>query len=116
MDAEAPERKHVMAEYGTMETIKVQGAELATLVKQLIHEGNVRRIVVRQGDETIVELPLTVGVAGAALIPAFAIASVLAALLTDCEIDIERSDAPAGAKTAGEAGDGAAAGPTRAAA
>jgi hypothetical protein len=115
MDAEAPERKHAMAEYGTMETIKVQGAELATLVKQLIHGGNVRRIV-RQGDETIVELPLTVGVAGAALIPAFAIASVLAALLTDCEIDIERSDAPAGAKTAGEAGDGAAAGPTRAAA
>jgi hypothetical protein len=100
-----------MAEYGSRETIKIQGAELATLVKQLIHEGNVRRIVVKQGGETIVELPLTVGVAGVALVPAFAIASVLAALLTDCDIDIERSDAPASdTAVASAAGDGVAAG------
>jgi malate/lactate dehydrogenase len=100
-----------MAEYGSMETIKVQGAELANLVKQLIHEGNVRRIIVKQGGETIVEMPLTVGVAGAALSPAFAIASVLAALLTDCDIDIERTDAPADAQAAASAaGDGVAVG------
>lgn len=99
-----------MAEYGTRETIKVQGAELASLVKQLIHEGNVRRIIVKQAGETIVELPLTVGVAGAALSPAFAIASVLAALLTDCDIDIERSDtATSDTVAASEGGDGAAA-------
>ena len=99
-----------MAEYGSMETIKIQGAELTNLVKQLIHEENVRRIIVIQGGETIVELPLTVGVEGAALSPAFAIASVLSALLTDCDIDIERTDAlAADTAVASATGDGVAA-------
>ncbi len=79
-----------MANTWTMETIKVEGTQLLHLVKQLLHEGNVRRIIVKQGDQTIVEMPLTIGVAGAAISPVLAVAGVLAALLTDCTIDVER--------------------------
>ena len=54
-----------MAEARTYwETIKVEGGELLEKVKTLIHEGNVRRIVIRQGDRSIAEFPLTVGLVG----------------------------------------------------
>ena len=56
------------------EEIHVQGTDLADRVKELIHEGNVRRIIIRQGDHTIVELPLTVGVIGTLIAPLLAAA------------------------------------------
>ena len=79
-----------MSTHSTMETIAVEGAQLADKVHQIIHEGNVRRIIIKQGDDTIVELPLTVGVVGAAIAPALAVAGALAALLTNCTIEVER--------------------------
>src|SRR5579859_7153077 len=79
-----------MSAQSTIETIAVEGAQLAEVVKNVIHEGNVRRLIIKQHDETIVELPLTVGVVGAALAPALAVAGALAALLTNCTIEVER--------------------------
>ena len=63
-------------------------------MKELIHEGNVRRIVIKQDEQVVVEFPLTVGVLGAVLAPPLAAIGAAAALLTDCTIEVER-EAPA---------------------
>ena len=78
------------------ESIKVEGGELIERVKSLIHEGNVRRIVIRQGDRSVAEFPLTVGVVGTVAAPILAAVGALAALLTNCSIEVQRT-APAGA-------------------
>jgi hypothetical protein len=75
-----------------IETIKVEGGQLMDRVKQLIHEGNVRRIIVKQGEHTVVEFPLTVGVVGALLAPMLAALGAIAALITECTIEVERSE------------------------
>jgi uncharacterized protein DUF4342 len=72
------------------ETINAQGGELLEQVKRLLQEGNVRRIVIKQGEHTVVEIPLTVGVAGALIAPWLAAAGAIAALITDCSIEVER--------------------------
>ncbi len=74
------------------ETIKVEGGELLERVKQLIHEGNVRRIVIRQGDRSVAEFPLTVGLVGTVAAPVLAAVGALAALLTNCTIEVEREN------------------------
>jgi hypothetical protein len=75
-----------------MESIKIDPMQLLNEVKKLIHEGNVRRIVIKQGEQTIVEFPLTVGVVGAALAPTLAAVGAIAALITDCSIEVERGE------------------------
>jgi hypothetical protein len=79
-----------MAERTFWESIKLEGSQLLDRVKQLIHEGNVRRVVVKQGGKSVAEFPLTVGVVGTVLAPVLAAVGALAALLTDCSIDVER--------------------------
>jgi hypothetical protein len=79
-----------MAEQNRMESIKVEGGQLIDHIKRLVHEGNVRRIVIKQGERTVVEFPLTIGVVGVMLAPVLAAAGALAALLTDCTIEVER--------------------------
>src|SRR3954453_16588468 len=76
------------------ETLTATGSEIVETVKQLIHEGNVRRVTVKQNGETIAEFPLTVGLIGAAIAPAFAAMGAIAALVADCTIEIERESAP----------------------
>jgi hypothetical protein len=73
-----------------METISAEGGELLEHIKRLLQEGNVRRIVIKQGADTVVEFPLTVGVAGALIAPWLAAAGAIAALITDCSIEVER--------------------------
>jgi hypothetical protein len=87
-----------MGERTWWETTKVQGGELLDRVKQLVHEGNVRRIVISQGERTVAEFPLTAGLVGAVFAPTLAAVGALAALLTDCSIAVEReqTDAPRG--------------------
>ena len=75
----------------TKEEFKVSGEELLKKVKQLIAEGNVRRIIIKNKDgRTVVELPLTVGVVGALLAPPLAAVGAIAALVTECTIVVER--------------------------
>jgi Domain of unknown function (DUF4342) len=81
-----------MQEQTRIETIKVEGGQLIDRVKQLIHEGNVRRVIIKQGEHTVVEFPLTIGVVGALLAPALAALGAVAALITECTIEIERSE------------------------
>src|SRR6266511_4176851 len=79
----------MMPQQTTTQAIKGQGAQLIDQIKQLIHEGNVRRIVVKQDERTVAEFPLTVGVVGAAAAPYLAAIGALVALLTDCTIEVE---------------------------
>jgi hypothetical protein len=89
-----------MAKGTAWETIRGQGGQLVDEVKRLIHEGNVRRVIVRQEDRVVAEFPLTVGVVGALAAPAVAAIGALVALLTDCRIDVERQAARAGVRPA----------------
>ncbi len=79
-----------MQERTWWETIKVEGSELLDKVKELIHEGNVRRVRIKQEERTVAEFPLTVGVVGTVLAPVLAAVGALAALLTHCSIEVER--------------------------
>jgi hypothetical protein len=73
------------------EEFKVSGEDLLKKVKELIAEGNVRRITVKGKDgSTIVEMPLTVGVVGAVLAAPLAAVGAIAALVTECTITVER--------------------------
>jgi Domain of unknown function (DUF4342) len=73
------------------EQLRVTGDELLATVRKLVHEGNVRRIIIRNEEgRTLVELPLTVGVIGAALLPVLAAVGAIAAIATDCELVVER--------------------------
>lgn len=74
------------------ETTKVQGGELVDKVRQLIREGNVRRIVIKQGDRGIAEFPLTAGVVGVVFAPVLAAVGAIAALVTDCSIAVQREE------------------------
>ena len=73
------------------ETFKVKGDDLVRRVKEILHEGNVRRVVIKQGARTVVEFPMTVGVVGALAAPALAAVGAVAALLTECTIEVERA-------------------------
>jgi hypothetical protein len=89
-----------MAKGTVWETLKGQGGQVVDEVKRLVHEGNVRRVVVRQEDRVVAEFPLTVGVVGALAAPAVAAIGALVALLADCRIDVERERAAPGRKAA----------------
>jgi hypothetical protein len=79
-----------MTEKTCWESLKAEGSSAFDKLKDLVHEGNVRRIRVRQGDRTIAEFPLTAGVVGAVFAPALAAIGALVALAKDCSIEIER--------------------------
>ena len=83
-----------MADKTFWETTKVQGDRVVETVKTLIHEGNVRRIIIKQGDRTVAEFPLTAGVVGAVFAPVLAAIGALAALLNECAIAVEREAVP----------------------
>ena len=75
------------------EEITITGDELVATVKALVHEGNIRRIAVRNREgETLIEIPLTFGVVGVVLLPTLAALGAIAALVTDCTIVIERME------------------------
>lgn len=75
------------------EEFKITGDELLAKFKELVHEGNVRRLIIKsESGMTLLEVPLTIGVIGAALLPVLAAVGALAAVATDCTIVVERRD------------------------
>lgn len=73
------------------EEFKVNGEDLLRKVKELIQEGNVRRIIIKdKGGKTLAEFPLTIGVVGAVFAPVLAAVGAIAALVTECSIIVER--------------------------
>lgn len=79
-----------MADKTQWESFKVEGNQLVDRLKRLIHEGNVRRVVVQQGRQTVAEFPLTAGLIGVVVAPVLAAIGVLAAMIEDCTIKVER--------------------------
>ena len=79
-----------MTEKTWWESVKCDGGQVVDKAKQLLHEGNVRRVVIKQGDRAVAEFPLTIGGVGAALAPPLAAIGAIAALVTECTIEVER--------------------------
>ncbi|MCX6093786.1 MAG: DUF4342 domain-containing protein [Candidatus Bipolaricaulota bacterium] len=73
------------------EELKITGEELVATVKELVRQGNIRRITVKNREgKTLVEIPLTLGVVGTLLIPTLAALGAVAALVAECSIVVER--------------------------
>lgn len=70
----------------------MNAGHLVEKVKDLLHEGNVRRLIIKDGDhKTVMEIPVTVGVVGFIVAPTMAAIAALAALAADYSIDVERN-------------------------
>jgi len=79
-----------MTEKTYWESFKAEGEEIVDKIRDLIHEGNVRRVIVQHQGRTVAEFPLTVGVVGTVFAPVLAAVGALAAVLNDCSIEVER--------------------------
>jgi hypothetical protein len=80
-----------MNETQRTQEFSLNGDEVVAKVKELIHEGNIRRIIIKNEDgRTMLEVPLTIGLLGAALLPVFAAIGAAAALATRCTLVVER--------------------------
>jgi len=75
------------------ESFKAEGERVLARIRSLIHEGNVRRVVIQHDGRSVAEFPLTAGVVGAVLAPVLAAIGALIALLQDCTIHVERETA-----------------------
>ena len=84
-----------MSEKTFWESFKAGSEDVVEKLKALVHEGNVRRVVIQHQGRTVAEFPLTAGVVGAALAPVAAVTGAIIALLKDCTIQVEREDANA---------------------
>ena len=75
----------------TSESFSINGEQLLNKVKELIEEGNVRKITIKdKNGKELMSLPLTVGVVGALFAPVLAAVGALAALIGECTITVER--------------------------
>ena len=73
------------------EEFKIDGEQLLAKVKELIRAGNIRRITIKnEKGDSLIEIPLTVGVIGAVLLPVLAAVGAIAALVTKCSIIVEK--------------------------
>jgi len=73
------------------EEFQVSGDKLVAKIKELVHEGNIRRVAIKNEDgRTLVDIPLTVGVVGAIVAPQLAAIGAIAALVTNCTIVVEK--------------------------
>jgi len=75
-----------MQENTYWESLKAEGTNILDKLKDLIHEGNVRRVVIQHQGRTVAEFPLSAGVVGALLAPVLAAVGAIVALLKDCSI------------------------------
>jgi len=75
------------------ENFKVNGEELLKKVKELVREGSVRRVIIKnEKGTTLIEIPLTLGVVGAVLLPVWAAVGVIAAMVTSCTLIVEKEN------------------------
>jgi len=73
------------------EEFEVNGEALLSKIKELVHEGNIRRVIIKNEDgRTLIDMPLTIGVVGAFLAPQLAAIGAIAALLSRGTIIVEK--------------------------
>ena len=77
----------------TTEEFRVEGEKLITKIKELIHEGNIRRISIKDKEgKTVMEIPMTLGVVGILIAPQLAAIGAIAALLTEATVVVEKAE------------------------
>ncbi len=86
----------------TKEKITVSGGQLVEKVKQLIHEGNIRKVRLLHKERVLLEIPLSIGApaaaAGILVAPVLAALAAFAALVTECTIEVEKTEKDTGEK------------------
>jgi len=75
------------------EEFHINGEDLLARIKKLVHEGNIRRIIIKDKDgKTVMEIPMTFGVVGALLAPQLAAIGAIAALITEATVVVEKTN------------------------
>jgi hypothetical protein len=75
------------------EEFRVDGEKLLAKIKELIHEGNIRKVIIKEKDgKVLMEIPMTFGVVGALIAPQLAAIGAIAALLTEATVVVEKSE------------------------
>ena len=82
----------------TKEKFTVSGSQLVDKIKQLIREGNIRKVRIIHKEKTVFEIPLTIGAPATAIVilaaPVLAALGAFAALVTECTIEVEKVEKP----------------------
>jgi len=82
-----------MSENIKSEEFRISGEEVVAKIKELLHEGNVRRIILKdEKGVTLIEVPLTIGVIGAVLLPVWAAIGAIAAMAAKLTLVVERTE------------------------
>lgn len=82
-----------MPEHTHTEEFKVEGEKIVSKIKELLHEGNIRKVIIKDKDgRTLLEIPVTLGVVGVLIAPQLAALGAIAALLTEATILVEKSE------------------------
>ena len=82
-----------MPENFRTEEFKVEGEKLLAKIKELIHEGNIRKVIIKDKDgKTMMEIPMTLGVVGVLIAPQLAAIRAIAALLTEATLVVEKTE------------------------
>ena len=81
-----------MSEFHTgTEEFRVNGEQLVAKIKEILHEGNIRRLIIKDKDRrTLIEVPLTIGVVGVILVPVWAAIGAIAALVAEATVVVEK--------------------------
>jgi hypothetical protein len=75
------------------EEFRVEGEKLIAKIKELFHEGNIRRVIIKDKEgKTVMEIPVTLGVVGVLIAPQLAAIGAIAALLTEATIVVEKAE------------------------
>jgi hypothetical protein len=83
----------VSEEKSRTEEYQVRGEDLIAEIKKVVHEGNIRRIIIKNEEgKPLIEIPLTLGVIGAVLLPVWAAIGAIAALAARFTLVVERVD------------------------
>ena len=90
-DTETPNGQQNDSPPGDREKHRVSGDKVIAKIKELLHEGNVRHVVIKNDEgRTLIEFPVSMGVAGALLLPVWAAVGAIAAIVASCTIEVER--------------------------
>lgn len=82
-----------MSEKVRTEEFRVDGEKLIAKIREVLHEGNIRRIIIKDKEgKTVMEIPMTLGVVGVLLAPQLAAIGAIAALLTEATVVVEKSE------------------------
>jgi hypothetical protein len=82
-----------MPENYRTEEFKVEGEKVIAKIKEIFHEGNIRKVIIKDKEgKTLIEIPMTFGVVGALIAPQLAAIGAIAALLTEATIVVEKQE------------------------